>query len=43
MKNDFENIFKKIKHEDKDIGKVMNKTMSQALLMSFFHHKIVRK
>ena len=33
----------KIFHHNKETGKVMNKTMSQALLMSFFHHKIVGK
>ena len=49
MKKEFENIFKKIKHEDKDFlsqkgdWENLNKTMSQSLLMSFFHHKIVKK
>ena len=49
MKKEFENIFKKIKHEDKDVlsqkgdWENLNKTMSQSLLMSFFHHKIVKK
>ena len=48
-KKEFENIFKKIKHEDKDFssnkrtGKILNKTMNQSLLMSYFHQKIVKK
>ena len=49
MKKEFENIFRKIKYEDKDFhltketGKILNKAMSQSLLMSYFHHKIVKK
>ena len=48
-KKEFESIFKKIEHENKDFyhsketGKILNKAMSQSLLMSYFHHKIVRK
>ena len=42
-------MFRKIKHEDtdfsshKETGKNLNKTMSQLLLMSYSHHKIVKK
>ena len=49
MKKEFENIFEKIKHEDKDFSsqkrdwEILNKIMNQLLLMSYFHHKIVRK
>ena len=49
MKKEFENIFKKNKHEDEGFssqqrtGKILNKTMSQSLLMSYFYHKIMRK
>ena len=49
MEKEFENIFKKIKLEDKDFpsqkgsGKILNKIMNQLLLMSYFHHKRVRK
>ena len=49
MKKEFENVFKKLKHKDKDFSsqkrgwKILNKTMSQSLLMSYFYHKIVRK
>ena len=48
-KKEFENIFKKIEHEDKDFyhnketGKILNKAMSRSLLISYFYHKIVRK
>ena len=49
MKKEFENIFEKIKHEDKDFlshkrtGEILNKIMNQLLLMSYFHQKIVKK
>ena len=46
MKKEFENIFKKIKHEDKDFSsyqRVWSKIMNQLLLMSYLHHKIVKK
>ena len=49
MKNEFENIFKIIKmkikifHHTKETGKILNKPMSQSLLMCYFHHKIVKK
>ena len=43
MKNEFENTKIKIFHHSKGTGKILNKTMSQSLLMSYFHHKIVRK
>ena len=33
------NIF----HHTKEIGKILNETMSQLLLMSYLHHKIVKK
>ena len=48
-KKEFEKIFKKIKRKDivfyhtKETGKMLNKTMSQLLLMSYLHHKIVKK
>ena len=46
-KKEFENIFKKIKHEDKDFSSHKrdweNKTMNQSLLMSYFHQNIVKK
>ena len=46
-KKEFENIFKKIKHEDKDFSSHTrdweNKTMNQSLLMSYFHQNIVKK
>ena len=49
MKKQFENIFKKLNmkikifHYTKETGKILNKTMSQLLLMSYLHHKIVKK
>ena len=49
MKKEFQNIFKKIKHEDKNFssqkrtGENLNKIMSHSLLISYFHHKIVKK
>ena len=49
MKKEFENIFKKIKHEDKDFhltketAKILNKIMNQLLLMSYFHPRMVKK
>ena len=49
MKKEFENIFERIKHEDRDFssqkraGKIFNKIMNQFLLMSYFHQKIARK
>ena len=49
IKKEFENIFKKTKHEDKHFSshkrdwKNLNKIMSQLLLMSYLHHKIVKK
>ena len=30
-------------HHSKETGKILNKTMRQSLLMSYFHHKMVRK
>ena len=33
----------KIFHHSKETGKILNKTVSQSLLMSYFHHKIVRR
>ena len=48
-KKEFENIFKKIKHEDKDFSshkrdwEILNKKMNQSLLMSYFHQKVVKK
>ena len=48
-KKEFQNIFKKNKHEDKGFSshqrdwEILNKTMSQSLLMSYFNHKIVKK
>ena len=33
----------KIFHHRKETGKILNKTMSQSLLMSYLHHKIVKK
>ena len=49
MKKEFENIYEKIKHKDKDFSSQkmdwenLNKMTSQSLLMSYFHHKIVKK
>ena len=49
MKKSLKTYFKKLNmkikilHHSKDTGKILNKTMSQPLLMSYFHHKIVRK
>ena len=49
MKKEFGNIFKKLNtkikifHHKKETGKIVNKTVSQSLLMSYFHHKIARK
>ena len=49
MKKSLKTYFKKLNmkikifHHSKDTGKILNKTMSQSLLMSYFHHKIVRK
>ena len=48
MKKEFENIFKKTKHEDKGFSlhqrdKILNKMMRKFLLMPYFHCKIVRK
>ena len=43
-KKELENILKKIKREDtKETGKMLNKTMSQLLLISYFHGKIMKK
>ena len=48
-KKQFENIFIKLNmkirifHHTKETGKILNKTMSQLLLMSYLHHKIVKK
>ena len=48
-KKEFENIFKnfnmkiKIFHYTKETGKILNETLSQSLLMPYFHRKIVRK
>ena len=48
-KKELENFFEKIKREDivfyhtKETGKSLSKTMSQFLLMSYLHHKIVKK
>ena len=49
-KKEFENIFLKklnmkikIFRRIKGTGKVLNKTMNQSLLMSYFHQKIVKK
>ena len=48
-KKEFENIFEKNKHEDTDFSshqrdwENFEKTMSQSLLMSYLHHKIVKK
>ena len=48
-KKEFKNIFKKINmklkifHHTEETGKILNKIMSQSLLMSYFHHKIVKK
>ena len=48
-KKEFKNIFKKINmklkifHHTEKTGKILNKIMSQSLLMSYFHHKIMRK
>ena len=49
MKKEFENIFEKIKYEDKDFllhkkdWKNLNKMVNQPLLMSYFHQNIVKK
>ena len=49
MKKEFENIFKKVKHEDKDFllhkrdWEILNKIMNQLLLISYFYQKIVKK
>ena len=49
IKKEFQNLFKKIKHEDRDFSsherdwKVLNKIMNPLLLMSYFYHKIARK
>ena len=49
MKKEFENIFEKVKHEDKnfhrikEIGKNLNKIMNRSLLIYYFHQKIVKK
>ena len=49
MKKEFENIFKKLNtkikifHHRKETGKIANKTVSQSLSVSYFHHKIARK
>ena len=37
------NIKLKIFHHRKETGKIMNKIMSQLLLTSYLHHKIVTK
>ena len=47
-KKEFENIFKlnmkiKIFHNNSETGKTLNKTMIQLLLMSYLHHKMVKK
>ena len=33
----------KIFHHTKETGKILNKTTSQLLIMSYFHQRIVRK
>ena len=49
MKKEFENIFRKIKYESKDFSSqqrdwnILNKITSQSLLISYLHHKIVKK
>ena len=49
MKKEFENIFKKIKHEDKDFSlhkrdwENFEEKMNQLLLISYFYQKIVKK
>ena len=49
MKKEFENIFRKIKHESEDFSSqqrdwnILNKITSQSLLLSYLHHKIVKK
>ena len=48
-KKEFENIFRNVKHKDKDFssrketGKILSKIMNQLLLMFYLHHKIVKK
>ena len=46
-KKEFENLSKKIKHEDNNFSSHKrdweNKTMNQSLLLSYFHQKIVKK
>ena len=49
MKKEFENIFRNIKHEDKDFSSQkrdwenFEQNNESLLLMSYFHHKIVKK
>ena len=49
MKKEFENVFKKLNmkikifHLTKETVKILNKTMNQFLLMSYLHHKIMKK
>ena len=49
MKKEFENIFKKVKHEDKDFSlhkrgwENFEQIMNQLLLMSYFYQNIVKK
>ena len=48
-KKEFENIFRNVKHKDKDFSsrketeKILSKIMNQLLLMFYLHHKIVKK
>ena len=48
-KKEFENIFRNVKHKDKDFpsrketGKILSKIMNQLLLMFYLHRKIVKK
>ena len=49
MKKEFENIFKKLNmkikifYHRKETGNILDKIMSQLLLMSYLHCKIVKK
>ena len=49
MKKEFEKIFRNIKHEDKDFSSQkrdwenFEQNNESLLLMSYFHHKIVKK
>ena len=45
IKKSLKTYLKKLKifHHSKETGKILNKVTSQSLLISYFHHKIVKK